>query len=258
MKKIGLMLFSNKEILKGNKVPLGIIFFIFIINVLLLSAPLFNARATVNADQLIDRFPGLEEAFEEIYDLNIPCEFTKEGPDCDKLTKNLSDYQLVILEEATSDKTIEFQEDYVLIKYKDTDQEVSLVGSYYFLDSINLQNITKDKYYETTETIVYAIASSTIGNDFFLIFMGQFIQILIYFLAISALLNVANYKQRQKKISYLASVKITILAMMGPALLSALIGFFFMSFSTLVFMTVYSLRMMYIYFKILAKKVGIY
>jgi len=42
-----------------------------------------------------------------------------------------------------------------------------------------------------------------------------------------------------------------VMAMLGPALIASIIGAFLVQFSTIIFMTIYSIRMMNIYFSVL-------
>jgi|GEM_PF-4160461 len=247
------MLYSNDAILNARKYSFAVIFIVFFLNVMILSAPLYNARATVDVDNVIETL-ALEEAFDDIYALDLPCKFTDTIVCTEDIPiQQVGDYKLVVLQEVPDDNYLLFAEDYIQIKYS---EQSAYSGYYTYLEGMDLK--ATDNNYEKTETIMYGILSSSIVQDFYQIFVGQFLQYLLYFLAVSMLLNAANFKQKVKKISYGASVKITIVSMLGPAAFTSIIGFFYLPLAAVVFMSIYSLRMMFVYFKILNSKESLY
>lgn len=237
------ILYSKKAILKFRGINLLWLVPVFFINVMLLSSPLFGARAATTGETVAASLPGIEEAFSELYDLNETCAIM--DIECMSAYNHMlfAGYEFTI-EEPETDQYI-YIKDVIAIK-----NDVAITGDAYFLEGYTWElpsDVTADAY---TYSILYAVISSTLVNDFFLIFAGQVLQLLLYFLAISALLLVANYKRKKPVIRYTEAVNITILSMLGPALVSAVIGLFFSQFATLVFMTMYSIRMMNVYFGI--------
>ena len=67
------------------------------------------------------------------------------------------------------------------------------------------------------------------------------------------MLLISNYRAKEKKITYLEGLRVTILAMIGPALVGGFVGFIEPSFSGIVFLTLFSIRMMYLYFGLFPK-----
>lgn len=240
MVNFGKIIYSNKSIMKYKDITMFVIFLLFLINTVLVTSPLFIARAQIESGALVERFDGLSGAFEEIYDLELNCSI-QENMVCD-LPESANGYEIVLTGEPETDKYIWFAEELVI---KD---EFNISGTYEFLNGITLN---PDNYEENTEAILFAMSASTVGRDYYFMYVGQFVQNLIYVLAVSALLSVANYRQAKKKITYSQSIKVTVMTMVGPALIASLIGIFFVQFSTLIFMTIYSLRMMNIYFNVL-------
>ncbi len=247
------ILFKNDAIFNKLKAPFLILILVFFVNVMLVSAPMFNARVTVQVDELIERFPGLVDAFDELYALNLPCEFEDTIVCSEEIPPTtVGDYELVINGTSEEANYIEFSEEWIRIAHtEDESDQLIITGTYTFLDGLELNNVSESKSYEMTETIVYGIITSGISSDFYLIFAGQFIQNLIYALAIGGMLLASNYRRTEGKIKYSGTLRITVFAMTGPALLTAIIGMFFLPIASVMFMTIYSLRMMFIYFKLM-------
>lgn len=240
MIEFGKIIYSNKAIMKFKDVSLFVIFFLFLINTTLVTSPLFVARAQIEPGDLLARFDGLEVAFEEIYELGLNCEI-EQNLTCE-LPDNVNGYEIVVTGEPQTDKYIWFASELVI------QNEISISGSYDFLNGIYLN---PTNYQDNTEAILYAMSASTVGRDYYIMYVGQFVQNLLYLLAVSALIMVANYKQAKRKVTYTQAVKVTVMAMLGPALVAGVLGVFWVQFSTLIFMTIYSLRMMNIYFNVL-------
>lgn len=240
MKEFGKIIYSNKSILKNKSVNFFIIFLLFFINTALVASPLFMTRAQIDSGELLDRFDGLEQAFAEIYDLGLDCDIT-EYATCG-LPDSANGYEIIIEGEPTTERFIWFADEMII---KD---ELSISGSYDFLTGIKLNPM---KYRENSEAILFALTASSLGRDYYIMYAGQFVQNMVYLLAISALIMVANYKQAKRKITYTEAVKVSVMAMLGPALVTAITGIFFAGFAALIFMTIYSIRMMYIYYGVL-------
>lgn len=243
MINFGKIIYSNKKILEHKHVSMVLILLLFIINISLVTSPLFVARAQIEPETVIERFDGLEEAFEEIYAADQDCLITA-NMTCD-LPSEANGYEVVLTGEPTTEKYIWFAEEMVI------KEEYIISGTYDFLQGISLN---PDDEYENTKAIIYSMSASTLGRDYYFLYVGQFIQNILYLIAISLLIMVANYKQVKRRVKYPEAIKITVMGMLGPAIASALIGLFLPQFSTLIFMTIYSLRMMYIYFQILRPK----
>jgi hypothetical protein len=114
-----------------------------------------------------------------------------------------------------------------------------------FAEGIELSTITTTAQ---VADLVYGFATSGAGFDFSLILIGQLIQTILYVGTLSAMLLISNYRAKEKKISYLEGLRVTIIAMLGPALVGGFVGFIEPSFAGIVFITLFSLRMMYVYF----------
>ncbi len=243
MIEFGKILYSNKTILKFKGVNIFFIFILFFLNTALIISPLFMNRANIDAEELLGRFDGLEEAFAELYDSNLDCDIT-EYARCG-LPESANGYEIVIEGEPTTDKFIWFTD---VLAIQERPEETALVGTYDFLEGYTFN---PTDYKANTEGIVYAMSASTVGRDYFVMYTGQFIQNAIYLMAIAAMMMIANYRQAKRKITYTEAVKVSVMAMLGPALIAAVAGTVFAAFATLIFMAVYAIRMMYVYYGIL-------
>ena len=63
-------MFSNKAVMKYKDISMFVIFLLFLINTVLVTSPLFIARAQIESGALVERFDGLGDAFGEIYYLD--------------------------------------------------------------------------------------------------------------------------------------------------------------------------------------------
>ncbi len=243
MMEFGKILYSNKAILKFKGISIFVIFILFFINTALITSPLFMNRANINAEELLGKFDGLEDAFVEIYDLGLDCDIT-EYASCG-LPESANDYEIVIEGEPTTDRFIWFTD---VLAIQERPEETALIGSYDFLEGFTLN---PTDYKANTEGIVYAMSASTVGRDYFILYTGQFIQNAIYLMAIAAMMMIANYRQAKRKVTYTEAVKVSVMAMLGPALVAAVLGTFLAAFATLIFMATYAIRMMYVYYGIL-------
>ena len=100
---------------------------------------------------------------------------------------------------------------------------------------------------------MYGFATSGATFDFSLIVFGQLIQTMLYLFTISLMLLVSNYRAKVKKITFSQALRVTIIALIGPALISGFVGFIEVTLAGIVFITLYSLRMMYVYLALFSK-----
>ena len=233
-------LYSNKAIHSFKRMNGLLVFLLFIANVLMISAPLIRARAIVTVPEIIERFPGVDVALVAAFaqtDCIIETQLLCETP----IVITTDDYEVGFLIAPSSDSYVFFDANQVVFQTPDD----FFFGGYLFAEGIELSSITTTAQ---VADLVYGFATSGAGFDFSLILIGQLIQTILYVATLSAMLLISNYRAKEKKITYLEGVKVTIIAMLGPALLGGFIGFIEPSFAGIVFITLFSLRMMYVYF----------
>jgi len=246
MKQFIAILYSNKAIHSFKRINGLLVFFIFITNVLMISAPLIRERSIVTGPEIIERFPGVDGALIEAF-AYTDCKFS------DRLVCEIpkvvtaGEYEVGFLIAPTSESYVFFDANQVVIQ---TPQGF-FFGGYLFAEGIELSNITTTAQ---VSDLFYGFATSGAGFDFSLILLGQLIQTILYVGSLSLMLLISNYRAKEKKITYKESLKITILAMVGPALVGGFFGFIEPTLSGVLFLTIYSLRMMYLYYDLFMKK----
>lgn len=233
-------LYSNKAIHSFKRMNGLLVFLLFIANVLMISAPLIRARAIVTGPEIIERFLGIDVALVKAFaetDCIIEAQLLCGTP----TVITAGDYEVGFLEAPTSDSYVFFDANQVVFQTPDD----FFFGGYLFAEGIELSTITTTAQ---VADLVYGFATSGAGFDFSLILIGQLIQTILYVGTLSAMLLISNYRAKEKKISYLEGLRVTIIAMLGPALVGGFVGFIEPSFAGIVFITLFSLRMMYVYF----------
>ena len=245
IKQLAATLYSNKAIFSLKQMRGWLLFLLFIINVLMLSAPLIQARADITAPEILDRFVGLEEALLQVLSesdcvLGAPmvCQTTS--------VQQINGYEIAFLSPVTSDTYVLFDANQFIVQ---TPTDL-FVGGYEFANGVALNSVTT---VDSLHGLVYGFATSGATFDFSLIVIGQFIQTILYVSTISLMLLISNYRSKVKKITFSQALRLTTIAMLGPALFSGFIGFIEVTLAGIVFITMYSLRMMYLYLALFSK-----
>jgi hypothetical protein len=244
MRSFATILYSNNAIFSFRKMKGWLLFLLFLINTMMLSAPLIRARADITGAQVLSRFDGLTPALLAAF-AQTDCSFDV-ALQCDQPTViTTGTYEIGFLIPVAGDRYVFFDENQVVIQ---TPDELFL-GRYEFAAG-PLSAIATER---DLEQLVYGFATAGAGFDFTLIVLGQLIQTTLYVASISAMLLISNYRATKRKISFSEALRLTVLAMLGPALIGGLIGFVEPSVAGIVFITIYSLRMMYLYFGLFSK-----
>lgn len=255
MKSFVKMFFSNDEVLKARKFNIFVIILLFFINVSLISVPNFMGR--MESVNTIDHLYLIEEAFSDLYDLELDCQIENQEMNCDiEDNINVQGYDVIYSEEYNLDgidsSVIYFSKTEVAIIYVDeTDTAYNLLGNYRLLDGLDFSTISSEdaEDEEVTDNILSAIYFSTLDQYMSLIYVGQFIQTFIYISVVSSMFMLMNFKAKVKKLKYINSLKIIISSMTGPALLVALVALIEPGIASLLFFIIYAIRAMLIYYK---------
>jgi maltodextrin utilization protein YvdJ len=253
MQSLSKVLYSNKAILSLKRMSGWLILLLFFVNTSLISAPLIVNRATITGEEILAQFPQIEETLEAVL-VATPCVVTRGEMDttdslvCDvpPMSSSMNGYEITYFDEPVTSTYIYFAQTAMVIQY----EESSFVGTYQFLSGQRLDEVLDEA---SLEDIVYALATGSATLDFFLIWLGQLLQNGMYFLIVSTMLLISNYQTKREKLRYKEALAIAVLAMIGPALIGGTIGLLEASLSGILFITVYSLRMMYLYFGLFTK-----
>jgi hypothetical protein len=265
------MLWSNDALLHANKIPLLLALLIFFINVSLVSVP--NYFGLLDGVRSIDRIVGIEATLTLIYDAELDCrvdEFAEMT--CGTIPSSINGYRLIaqdeINTEGITESTILFGKTQTAIVYvDDTDTAYLLAGDYRLLTGFDFAAVKtlehdfdtlSEHYASVTDFYLSSVYFSAIGEQLLLVFASQFSQMAIYLIIISIMFQVLNYRTKIKKISYKGGLKIIILSMLGPALLTAVLGVFFTAWAAMLFIFLFAIRILFVYYKINKTKETIY
>ena len=264
------MLWSNASLIEARKIPLWIIVIIFVINVSLVSVP--NYFGLLQGIRTISDLEQIEETFELMYEMELPCVVNVESQMvCDSITDiQVGEYRIVVQNvinaQGTNESTIFFGRNQFAIVYvakaqDETQQDVAYIlsGDYRLLAGFDFSKAKtaehsfeqRSQYYEyATDIFLTNIYYSGLGDQTFMIFASQFSQMIIYLIVISILFMLLNYRTKFRKVTYLAATKIIILSMVGPALLTAVLGVFITAWASMLFILLYGVRIMFVYYRI--------
>ncbi|MFU8793557.1 MAG: hypothetical protein ACNA7K_05970 [Acholeplasmataceae bacterium] len=258
------LLWDNRSLIKAAKINLIFVLILLFVNVSLVSIP--NYYGVLNGIRSIEYLEDIDETFKLFYEQEIPCEidqtytFSCSEPIDGVYGSYQVYYQETISTENITESSIIFGSKNIIILYIDQEDMVyELAGDYRLLEAFDFSSIkdqphqyeTLDAHYESvTDVFLSNVYFSSVGERVFLIFSTQFAQIAIYVVIISIMFMILNYRSKTPKISYLAAVKITILAMLGPALLSAIVGVFLNVWGSILFTLLYAIRMMFVYYAV--------
>ena len=218
---------------------------LFIVNALMLSAPLIRARADITAPQILERFVGLEDALLAVLPLS-DCVLGAPMVCSTPSVQTINGYEIAFLSEVTSTQYVLFDANQFLVQTPND----FFIGGYEYASGVALSAIQD---IPSLHGLVYGFATSGAVFDFGLILIGQFVQTFFYVSMIGLMLLISNYRAKEKKITYSKAVRLTVLAMVGPAMISGLVGYLEVSLAGIVFITLYSLRMMYLYLGLFSK-----
>lgn len=247
------VLYSNKAILSLKRMSGWLILLLFFVNTSLISAPLIVNRANITSDEILAQFPMIVDTLTQVFAAS-PCIVEQTSTDatssliCDQVLEPMmiNGYEITYFEEPNGSNYIYFADTAMVIQY----EEASFVGTYVFLEGQRLDTVLNET---SLEEVVYALATGSASLDFFLIWFGQLLQNGMYFFIISTMLLISNYQTKREKLRFKEALAVSILAMIGPAIVGGTIGLLEASLSGILFITIYSLRMMYLYFGLFTK-----
>ncbi len=256
-------LWDNKQIIHAKDLHFGWIIVLFIITVILISIP--NYFGLLNGLRDIDHLEGLESAFQAMYDQPIPCHVTEDAVmRCDELHINnrYGEYQFIYQETVdTSDISISTiymgETTFAMVYINESDQAYLVSGNYQLLRMFDFETINSNAtgdlitYQQSvTDIFISSIYNSTINEKIVLIFITQFSQALIYMVILTFMIMIVNFRSKFHKITFMAANKIVMASMLGPALLSAIVGIFLTGWGSVLFTILFAIRMMFVYYQI--------
>ncbi|MFP4078873.1 MAG: DUF1189 family protein [Candidatus Izemoplasmataceae bacterium] len=263
------MLYSNKALLKTAKAGVLVTAMMLFINVSLVSAP--NYVGYMRGVGSIDELHAIEEAFEAMYDDELDCSVEGDGTmQCDAEGENTyGDYafrfQETVDAEDIDENTIVFTpEKAVIVHHEDgrtvVDGDYSLLEDFDFSEIKTLAEDRDDPeayYANNTDFFLKNLYYSDLNDTVGMIYTVQFAQTFLYVFFVSLMFMMLNFRASIKKITYKASLRITIFAMTGPALLSAVLGLRISTWAYVLFTILYLSRVIVLYYRLHRSKITI-
>jgi hypothetical protein len=258
------MLWDNKQLIEARKLGFILTFLLLIVNVSMISIP--NFFGLLNGLRDIDQLVGIETTFRAMYDDALPCSvsetFTMEC--VGNVDGTYGNYRIVYQEEIVTENinepTIFFgYRNFTMIYINENNKAFIVAGDYRLLSGFSFAEVnsanhefdTLEDYQDrVTDVFISGIYNSTIGEKVFLIFSSQFAQIVIYIVIISFMFMILNFRSKIRKITFPASLKIVIVSMTGPALITAILGIFFRGWASVLFTILFAIRVMFVYYEI--------
>jgi hypothetical protein len=256
------MFVSNKEVVKARHFKAAFIIILFFVNVSMISVPHFYGK--MDSVNTIDNLIGIEESLELIYEDELDCEVVDSKMNCNIVNGSVyGNYKLIYsdtfdLDDIDSSVIYMSKENIAIIYVDEYDTAYSISGNYTSVEGLNFGTVkssdfgelTKDEFYsEMNDYILSSIYFSNLGSQFSLIYMTQFMQVLIYLMVVTILFLLMNFKADVKKLSFYNANKIIVTAMTGPAFLVALLGMFIPTWASIVFFILFAIRIMLLYYQ---------
>lgn len=256
------MFYDNKTLLRAWKAGVLLTALVLFINVSLVSAP--NYVGYMNGVDSINQLHGVDEAFEGMYEDRLDCKVEDTKMQCEGLdqARTYGDYTVRFTDsydlQAEDESSIILTPDQAAIVYHDDGRTV-VEGDYSLLSDFDFSTVKSDAedaesvegFYEDNtnfflKNLYYSELEETVG----MVYTVQFGQTLMYVIFVSLMIMTVNFKASIKKITYNASLRITIFAMTGPALLSAVLGLWISSWAYMLFTVLYLARIIVLFYQI--------
>jgi len=264
------VLYSNEELLKTARWSPAVLVLLFFLNVSLIAAPFFMARAKTKPADIYDYMPGIGAALSALYDLDLACAVEDGVFACTEtylVPLDAGMYDVYVLPQTVAEiddvSRIVFGRTAVAFFYEapDDKDDYVLSGSYALLDGMDFDAIDRealgfgsmtDEEFDSylNATVIGALLSSELPADLATLYLAQLVQTALYVLVMSLLLMAANIRRATKKIRYRTSFSYVVAAITGPALLACVVGLVWSVGGTIVWSAAYAVRMILLYTKI--------
>ncbi len=263
--------YRNDLLLKAYKLGGGLTFVLLIINIMLVSVPPVLGSLTNTADY--EDFPAINEAFATLYDKEIDCVLEDSQMQCEtegpiEAGEYTFEYVDSIPQASQFDSSkIYFTPNDTAIVHVDGEAQTILSANYATQMDLDFSEVAQrasdsgdvSQHYNTqTENFINNLYFSSVGSTMMVVYPAQFAQMGTYIVLVGLMLMITNYKAKFKKITVPSAMKITIAAMTGPALLTAILGLVAAQWSFLIFTIVYLVRIIAVYYRINATEVPLY
>lgn len=255
------MFYDNTVLLRAWKAGILLTALVLFINVSLVSAP--NYVGYMNGVDSIHQLHGIDEAFADMYEDELDCRVEDARMQCDlDEARTYGDYTVRFTEaydlQEVDEPSIILTPDEAAVVYHGEGRTV-VEGDYTLLSNFDFSTVKSDAedadskadyYGDSTNFFLKNLYYSELEETVGLVYTVQFGQTLMYAVFVSLMIMTVNFKASIKKITYNASLRITIFAMTGPALLAAVLGLWISSWAYMLFTVIYLARIIVLFYKI--------
>jgi hypothetical protein len=141
------------------------------------------------------------------------------------------------------------------VVYVNDDTAFILEGDYRLLPGFNFQTINEEVdgvlvegQNEATDRFLTAIYFSTVDEKIITIFVTQLFQTLIFVMVLTLVMLLLNLDSTRNKLTIKQANTMMIAGMVGPALITAVIGLIYPALGSIAFPFVYGFRMLFVYY----------
>lgn len=255
-------LWDNRNLVALKSTPYFYLIVVFLLSIFLIAFP--HYVGLTQGVQIIQRLEGIETSFQVLYDDEVPCAVNDEAhmvcDPSDGLPEQVGAYRFVYGETfdltTTEESTLYFGSTrFAAVYISDEPSAYILEGDYRLLIGFDFRVIntdlveeTMDVQNETTDGFLSAIYYSTTDEKLITIFISQFFQTLIFVSVLTVITLLLNLDLTRKKMTLKEANTIMIAGMVGPALLTAMLGLVYPALGSIAFPFVYGFRMMVVYY----------
>lgn len=256
------ILYSNEEIINQRKAHWLLVLIIFFVSWLMIATPFVTSKLIETPTQLGQQFPEVRDSLVDIFK-EFDCQIINETLDCGEQRLEVEKENITYFINVKEGDEVKAVQNYVVfgehqIVLKNMDAEV--IGDYSLLNNTSFKDLLKimdtEKIDETTlaNHFIQNVNQSTLSKQIPMIYSSVLIQYIVYVGLISVVYMAINMGRLKKKYSFWDILRMMVLALFSPALLSAIVGLFNPLVGSAAFPLLYMSRVIFIYFKLLKDK----
>ncbi|MGL5978712.1 MAG: hypothetical protein ACRCZJ_06950 [Erysipelotrichaceae bacterium] len=251
LKVMARALYSSKAVVKMRDMNLAISIVLFLLVTSIISVPFYIARFQVSEQDALAMLPGFEASFTQLVQQEA-CAFVDATLACGgEKTVSYGGYTYYLEQDAPAQaatKSVYFGPTTVVIVGES--EESVVAGTYTTFGDLSFSELADfiageqgDAY---VPLFVKNLLLSGLNFDLVMIYMTNLLQNVTYLFLASLMLFFTGLR-KQRGIRYFEAFKVTIYAMVGPALLAALVGMVSTAYGSILYPVVFMARATFIY-----------
>lgn len=252
-------LFSNQEIINKRKTKWPFVLIIFLVSVMLIASPFVLSRLLESPEQLYEKYGVVDQALIEAFHQE-DCSFFDGEISCTNPNTEIVKANAKIFLDVAEGTELETTTNYVLFADRFVTVYVdgeSIQGDYSYLEGASfdaLLELQQDENIDDKTLVAHFLQNinqSTMASRIPMTYASVLLQYIVYVALVSLIYLAINNNKMKEKFSFKEMVTMNVLAMLSPALISALIGLYRPEHGAAIFPLIYMARIVFIYFKLL-------